>query len=167
MPISSQWFVTGVVAKSFSALPPPSPSPRPLNALADSPATSPLLLPRPEVGIIRSLVISSRYLPVANSADLTTGFTHRVVGTQNVEVVPAQASTTLSVPNGAGAVKHQLWYKECLVKETAFTACAAAAAPTASTPTQSTAPVAKTPSKSDASSLGFAALSLVGAIALL
>jgi hypothetical protein len=102
------------------------------------------------------------YLRVFRSADLTSGFTHRVVGAQDIEFVAAQSSTTLSVPNGVGSVKHQLWYKECLVKETAFDACAAAAAPT----TQSTTPVADAKT-SGASSIGLAALSVIGAIALL
>jgi hypothetical protein len=43
-----------------------------------------------------------------------------------IEVVPAQSSTTLTVPNGANQLKHQLWYNGCLIKETAFTACAKA-----------------------------------------
>ncbi len=68
------------------------------------------------------------------SDDFTSGFTHRVVlAAADLAVVPAQSATTLSVTNGVGAVKHQLWYNGCLVKETAFTACAEAA----SSPAQS------------------------------
>jgi hypothetical protein len=56
--------------------------------------------------------------------DFTSGFTHRVISAVNgAVVVTAQSSSALAVRNGAGSLKHQLWYKECLVKETAFNAC--------------------------------------------
>ncbi len=88
------------------------------------------------------------------SADLTSGFTHRVIGMQGIELVAPQSTTTLSVPNSVGSVKHQLWYKECLVKETAFTACkrAAPAVPSTQSAPQSTSPQGKT---SGGLSLGF------------
>ena len=65
-----------------------------------------------------------------------------------MEIVPAQSSTTLTVINDLGQVKHQLWYKSCLVKETSFVACATAATP--QSPTTQSVPVA-TPTGSSSS----------------
>jgi hypothetical protein len=87
---------------------------------------------------------------------------HRVIeNTYGLPLGAPQVETTLSVPNDMGMVTHQLWYNGCLVKETEFEACARAAAPVAATPGTGAVPVAA-PVSSDASALGYAALSMVG-----
>jgi len=62
--------------------------------------------------------------------DFTSDFTHRVLSGMN-EIIAAQSSTTLTVPNNAGSLTHQLWYKQCLIKETSFSACTVASVPVA------------------------------------
>jgi hypothetical protein len=58
------------------------------------------------------------------------------------------------MPNSAGQFKHQLWYKECLVKETVFDTCEPAPAAT---------PQSKT-SHASSSSLNFATLSVIAVL---
>ncbi len=73
---------------------------------------------------------------------------------EGIEVSAASSSNSFEVPNNVGAVVHQLWYKDCLVKSTNFNAC------TTSTPVTTSAPVT-----SSASTM-VASLMLLGAAAL-
>ncbi len=90
-----------------------------------------------------------------------------MLASNGAEVVPAQSSTTLSVANNIGTATHQLWYKECLVKETTFDACERYVAPVASPQSPVAAPT-NTPKAAGAASVGLGAVvSLIGLVALL
>lgn len=80
------------------------------------------------------------------------------------EIVAPQESTTVSVPNDSGQVKHQLWYRDCLVVETAFDSCESVDAPTSASPVAASVPIA-TPSKKTSGS-SFVAISATGLVAL-